>query len=326
MNNSPIDQMSDPNREKQSSYHQANGVRRGYQMNAPESATPICKIHRPKPPPLMSSSFKLREDICNREATEAFNEAAVTVKGSDTEALTAKAESITGLREQIMLSEAALTDFTDRVAASADNIRSNLAMDTPTTSQHELEATTTRDDASVSAMSSGMMTPTTTIKDESTITEQPARMASGESISGLREQIFGKLMNRNNSLMLCNLLTNIANAALVFPKIVKTHLDYHKTGIVKPNEIFDAVTLIYPASRAYLGAADHEYDFRVVLVYGDPVARKKAAVSGMSPTLEEALESLLIVLSKAVTSKAPTLLQPSGPREVFGEAVVYSGS
>ena len=133
-----MDQMSDPNLERQPLCHQAKEVRRGYEMNAPESATPIRRLQRPKSTPHTAStnmlqatptiaphgsathetrvespvveqhsppsrsSFKLREELCDREATEAYNEASVTLKASDTEALTTKAESMTGLRELII--------------------------------------------------------------------------------------------------------------------------------------------------------------------------------------------------------------------------------
>lgn len=84
-----------------------------------------------------------------------------------------------------------------------------------------------------------------------------------------------------------------ANAAQLFPDIVKTHLDYHNEKIAKPAEIFAVVTELTQKP-------DGSDSVVAVLTHGNPMARRAAASSTGSNTVESALRQLLRGLSMAL--------------------------
>lgn len=113
---------------------------------------------------------------------------------------------------------------------------------------------------------------------------------------------------------------SIANAAQLFPDIVKTHLDHHDEKIAKPAEIFAVITEVTKQ------ASDLDKDNSIALLtYGSPMARKTAATSMGSSTIEGALRGLLRGLSQALWEMKPEKYSSMfRERHYWGESVLIA--
>jgi hypothetical protein len=87
-----------------------------------------------------------------------------------------------------------------------------------------------------------------------------------------------------------------ANAVHLFPKVVQDHPNWHKTGIVKPAEIFDVVCV----NNLHESPLFVETPYKALLTYGPPNKRKTAPASRFAGTPIEALEALLTSIGERV--------------------------
>lgn len=114
-----------------------------------------------------------------------------------------------------------------------------------------------------------------------------------------------------------------ANAVYVFPKGVKDHLTYHRTGIVKPHEIFDVVISEGSTIRTDQYGELLPRPYVAALVYGDPTKRKTAAVGPEAKEVEEALKLLLRVLAAATNEVNGSKLRTVERGARFAGGTVY---
>ncbi|CAK4004882.1 Hypothetical predicted protein [Lecanosticta acicola] len=78
----------------------------------------------------------------------------------------------------------------------------------------------------------------------------------------------------------------LANAAVVFPWAVQSHIDRFLLETTKPQDVFDIIIVL--AEKTLL---------RAILVYGPITARQIAAQGAGENTTEQALDSLLALLT-----------------------------
>ncbi|EME42523.1 hypothetical protein DOTSEDRAFT_26108 [Dothistroma septosporum NZE10] len=105
---------------------------------------------------------------------------------------------------------------------------------------------------------------------------EAGKPSPAESIQGLREQI-------------------LANASALFPQLALRSPSFHTTGLSKPSELFEIITIGNIHKQA-------------LLLFGPPLARGIAARGPASKCVAAALAGLLDVLSEALSWYTETLL------------------